>query len=275
MELPPQTGRPAFTDLDRPPLVARTLARAVRATPPWNEVHVLQTVGSTNDLVATAARGGQPEGLVVVAEHQTGGRGRLDRQWVSPPRAGLTFSVLLRPAVAAAVRPWVPLLLATAAAEALSARCDLDVSLKWPNDLLVGGRKVGGMLAESTGDAVVVGIGLNVSTRGDELPRADATSLSIETGGVVDRLPVLLAVLRAMGPAYTSWDGAAESAARRYRARCDTIGRPVRVSLPGGTTLDGEAADVDDSGCLVVRAADGTTTAVSAGDVVHVRPGER
>ncbi|HVF06539.1 MAG TPA: biotin--[acetyl-CoA-carboxylase] ligase [Frankiaceae bacterium] len=274
MELPPQAGRPAFTDLDRPPLVARTLARAVTATPPWNEVHVLQAVGSTNDLVATAARGGQPEGLVVVAEHQTGGRGRLDRQWVSPPRAGLTFSVLLRPAVPAAVRPWVPLLLATAAAEAVSARCDLDVSLKWPNDLLVGGRKVGGVLAESTGDAVVVGIGLNVSTRAAELPRADATSLAIETGEVVDRVPVLLAVLRAMGPAYTTWDGTGASAARRYRDRCDTIGRPVRVSLPGGTTLDGEASDVDDNGCLVVRAADGTTTAVSAGDVVHVRPGE-
>ena len=272
MELSPPAGRPAFTDLDRPPLVARSLARSIVTTPPWNEVHVLQSVGSTNDLVAAAARAGQAEGLVVVAEHQTGGRGRLDRQWVSPPRAGLTFSVLLRPAVPASVRPWVPLLLAAAAAEALSARCDLDVWLKWPNDLLAGGRKVGGVLAEATGDAVVVGIGVNVSTRRDELPREDTTSLALETGGVVDRVPVLLAMLRAMGPAYTAWDGDAEEVARRYRARCDTIGRPVRVALPDGRTLTGEAADVDGNGCLVVRAADGTTTAVSAGDVVHVRP---
>ena len=271
MELAPQAGRPAFTDLDRPPLVARTLARSITATPPWNEVHVVQSVSSTNDLVATAARAGQPEGLVVVAEHQTGGRGRLDRQWVSPPRAGLTFSMLLRPAVPPAVRPWLPLLLATAAAEALSTRCDLDVALKWPNDLIVGGRKVGGVLAEASGDAVVVGIGLNVSTRREELPRADATSLALETGGVVDRVPVLLAVLRAMGPAYTSWDGDGESGARRYRARCDTIGRTVRVALPGDATLEGEAVDVDATGCLVVAAADGTRTAVSAGDVVHVR----
>ena len=271
MQLPSQAGRPAFTDLDRPPLVARSLTRSILATPPWNEVHVLQAVDSTNDLAVTAARAGQPEGLVVVAEHQTGGRGRLGRSWVSPPRAGLTFSVLLRPAVPAAVKPWVPLLLATAAAEGLSRRCDLDVVLKWPNDLLIGGRKVGGVLAESTGDAVVVGMGVNVSTRRDELPREDATSLALETGEVVDRVPALLAVLRAMGTAYTAWDGSAGEVARRYRAACDTIGRAVRVALPGGAVLEGEAIDVDDNGCLVVRDAAGTLTAVSAGDVVHVR----
>jgi BirA family biotin operon repressor/biotin-[acetyl-CoA-carboxylase] ligase len=191
---------------------------------------------------------------------------------VSPRRAGLTFSLLLRPAVPAAVRPWVPLLLAAVAAEAVSARCDLDVSLKWPNDLLVGGRQVGGVLAEATGDAVVVGFGINVSTRRDELPREDATSLALETGGPVDRGPLLLALLRAMGPAYTSWGGDASAAATRYRARCDTIGRAVRVQLPGDRTLEGEATDVDDAGCLVVTTADSTTTAVSAGDVVHVRP---
>jgi BirA family biotin operon repressor/biotin-[acetyl-CoA-carboxylase] ligase len=271
MDLAPRPERPAYTDLDRPPLQARPLTRAILATPPWREAHVLQSVGSTNDLVTTAARAGQPEGLVVVAEHQTGGRGRLDRQWVSPPRAGLTFSVLLRPAVPPAVRPWLPLLLAACAAEAVSARCDLDVSLKWPNDLLVAGRKVGGVLAESTGDAVVVGFGLNVSTRRDELPRDDATSLALETGGPVDRGPLLLALLRAMGPAYVHWDGDAEAARSRYLARCETVGRAVRVTLPGGVTLLGEATGVDATGRLVVTD-DGGTRAVSAGDVVHVRP---
>ena len=257
-----------YEDLDRPPLQPRLLNRGL--PPPWREVRVLDSIGSTNDYVATLARAGEREGLVVVAEHQFLGRGRLDRTWASPPRAGLTFSVLLRPP---ATRTWVHLLLAAAAAEALSARCDLDVALKWPNDLLAGGRKVGGVLAESTGDAVIVGFGINVSTRPDELPRDDATSLALETGGTVDRGPVLLALLRAMGPAYTTWDGDPEAAARRYRERCDTIGRPVKVSLPGGRTLEGEAVDVDASGCLVVRDAGGATTAVSAGDVVHVRPG--
>lgn len=259
-----------YQDLDRPPLQARALNRAL--PPPWREVRILDSIGSTNDYVATLARAGEREGLVVVAEHQFLGRGRLDRTWTSPPRAGLTFSVLLRPSVPPAVRPWLPMLLAAVASEALSARCDLDVSLKWPNDLLVGGRKLGGVLAESTGDAIVVGFGVNVSTRAEELPRADATSLALATGGVVDRGPVLLALLRAMAPAYVAWTGDAEEAADRYRARCDTVGRQVRVTLPGDVTLTGEATGVDTAGRLVVTSADGTTTPVSAGDVVHVRP---
>lgn len=259
-----------YTDLDRPPLQARALNRALPA--PWREVRVLESIGSTNDYVATLARAGEREGLVVAAEHQFLGRGRLDRQWTSPPRAGLTFSLLLRPAVPVGVRTWLPMLLAAVASEALSSRCDLDVSLKWPNDLLVEGRKVGGVLAESTGDAVVVGFGINVSLRRDELPRDDATSLALETGDVVDRGPVLLALLRAMGPAYLAWTGDADEAADRYRARCDTVGRAVRVTLPGDVLLDGEATAIDASGRLVVTTADGTTTPVSAGDVVHVRP---
>lgn len=259
-----------YKDLDRPPLQPRVLNRSLPA--PWREVRVLESIGSTNDYVATLARAGEREGLVVVAEHQFLGRGRLDRTWTSPPRAGLTFSLLLRPAtVTPAARPWLPMLLAAVASEALSGRCDLDVVLKWPNDLLVGGRKVGGVLAESTGDAVVVGFGVNVSTTRDELPREDATSLVLETGGVVDRTPVLLALLRAMGPAYAAWTGDAEEAAERYRRRCDTVGRPVRVTLPGERTLDGEATGVDTAGRLVVTSADGSRTAVSAGDVVHVR----
>ncbi|HEV2888939.1 MAG TPA: biotin--[acetyl-CoA-carboxylase] ligase [Frankiaceae bacterium] len=259
-----------YEDLDRPPLQPRVLNRAL--PPPWREVRVLDSIGSTNDYVATLARAGAGEGLVVVAEHQFLGRGRLDRTWASPPRAGLTFSVLLRPSVPPAVRPWVPMLLAAVASESLSDRCDLDVALKWPNDLLVAGRKVGGVLAESTGDAVVVGFGINVSNRRDELPRDDATSLSLETGDVVDRMPVLLALLRAMGPAYVAWTGDAVEAAERYRARCDTVGRQVRVTLPGDRSLEGEATGVDTAGRLVVTSPDGVETAVSAGDVVHVRP---
>lgn len=259
-----------YEDLDRPPLQARALNRSL--PPPWREVRVLESIGSTNDYAATLARAGEREGLVVVAEHQFVGRGRLDRTWTSSPRAGLTFSLLLRPAsVAPAARPWLPMLLAAVASESLSDRCDLDVLLKWPNDLLVDGRKVGGVLAESTGDAVVVGFGINVSTTRDELPREDATSLALETGGAVDRTPILLALLRAMGPAYVAWTGDAEEAADRYRRRCDTVGRQVRVTLPGERTIDGEATGVDTAGRLVVTSADGTETAVSAGDVVHVR----
>src|SRR5688500_11483367 len=109
-----------YEDLDRPPLQPRALNRSL--PPPWREVRAVHAIGSTNDAVATLARAGEREGLVVVAEHQFLGRGRLDRNWASPPRAGLTFSVLLRPAVPVASRPWLPLLLAAAAASAISAR---------------------------------------------------------------------------------------------------------------------------------------------------------
>ena len=274
MELSGPTGRPAFVDLDRPPLREAALSAQVRRSPTWRGVRVLQEAGSTNDVVAAAAREGEAEGLVVVAEEQTGGRGRLGRTWSSPPRAGLTVSMLLRPRVAPARRGWLPLLVATALAEVLEEHSGVaDVSLKWPNDVLVGGAKVAGLLAEVVGDAVVVGVGINVTTRRDELPRPDATSLRLAGARAVDRAPLLLALLRGVGPAYLGWAAGTEDAGVReaYRARCGTLGQRVRVALPGDETIEGAAVDVDPHGALVVTV-DGVPRTVSAGDVVHVRP---
>lgn len=267
-------ARPAFVDLERPPLREAALATKLRCTPPWRELHVLQQVGSTNDVVVDAARDGEPEGLIVVAEEQTGGRGRLGRVWDSPPRAGLTLSVLLRPRVRPARRGWLPLLVATALADMLTEHCRLDaVALKWPNDVLVANRKVAGLLAEVAGDAVVVGVGLNVTTRADELPREDATSLRLAGSEVLDRAPLLLALLRGLGPAYMGWAAGTEDTAvsGAYRARCATLGQRVRVDLPGGEHLEGTATDVDQHGALVVDLGSEVRT-VTAGDVVHVRP---
>jgi BirA family biotin operon repressor/biotin-[acetyl-CoA-carboxylase] ligase len=258
-----------WSDLDRPSLRETELRRLLGASRPWREVRVLPETGSTNEVCAVAGREGEPEGLVVVAESQTRGRGRLDRSWISPPRAGLTFSMLLRPAVPAARLPWLPLLVAVAAARETSRRCELDVRLKWPNDLLVGGQKVGGVLAEATGGAVVAGLGLNVSTRREELPYEGATSLAIETGGVVDRSPLLLALLRSIGPAYLDWvaaGGSSVAVRAAYLRLSDTIGRDVSVSLPGGEVVTGTASDVDEDGRLVVGG-----RAISAGDVTSVR----
>lgn len=258
-----------YEDLGRPPLRAAELRRLLGSPPPWREVRVVEEIGSTNDACAFAAREGEAEGLVVVAESQTGGRGRLGRTWVSPPRAGLTFSMLLRPSVPAARKPWLPLLVGVAAAREVARRCELDVRLKWPNDLLVGGRKVGGLLAEVAGDAVVVGVGINVSTRAGELPREDATSLALETGGMVDRGPLLLGILRAVGPNYLGWveAGGSPLAVRpAYLAACETVGREVSVALPSGEVLAGTATDVDEDGRLVVAG-----RPLSAGDVTHVR----
>lgn len=270
-----QVTSDAFADLDRPPLDAAALAQALAGPDrPWREVRVVQRTASTNaDLVAQARRGA-PGGLVLVAEEQVAGRGRLDRTWTSLPRSGLTFSVLLRPAVDAAQWGWLPLLAGLATAEAVSRLAEVDVALKWPNDLVVGGRKLAGLLAERVGDAVVLGLGLNVTLRADERPVPEATSLALEGAACTDRDPLLRAVLRRLSVRLDAWTATGGDPrgglAADYRARCDTLGRTVRVDVPGGTAVEGRAVDVDDAGRLVVQTASGTVS-LAAGDVVHLR----
>lgn len=231
---------------------------------------VLGRTASTNAVVAERARAGEAQGLVVVAEEQTAGRGRLDRSWVSPPRAGLTFSVLLRPDLPADRWGWVPLLAGLAVAQAVREQAELDAVLKWPNDVLVDGKKVCGLLAEAvtgTGTAggtasgaVVVGIGLNVTTRQGELPHDQAGSLLLAGASMTDRETLLKAVLRGLAGVL------GDRSYPAYRELCSTLGQQVRVDLPGGVNVEGLAEAVDEQGRLVV---DGT--AYAAGDVVHLR----
>jgi BirA family biotin operon repressor/biotin-[acetyl-CoA-carboxylase] ligase len=258
-----------YGDLDRPPL--RPLALRKALVPDGWRLDLLQETGSTNAVAAERARAGEPGGLVVVAEAQTAGRGRLGRTWVSPPRAGLTLSVLLRPDLPPAQWPWLPLWTGLAVASALRERAEVDAVLKWPNDVLLGpgagdqaGRKVCGVLAEVPVEgAVVLGIGLNVTTTRDELPHDGASSLRLAAATVTDRDTLLRALLRALSSVLR--DPAAARTA--YRERCDTVGRQVRVELPGGRSVEGLAEAVDDDGRLVV---DGVP--YGAGDVVHLRP---
>ena len=261
-----------YADLDRPPLRRAALERAVAA--PWTAIELHDEVGSTNQVAAERARAGAGSGLVVIAETQSAGRGRLGRDWTSPPRAGLTFSLLLRPEAAAAHWPWLQGLVAVAAARAITERTEIDVRLKWPNDLVVADRKLGGLLAEVVADAVVLGLGVNVSTRRAELPRADATSLALEGADTVDRLPLLLSLLRQIGVDYLAWNdagGAPEVLRAAYLDLCTTIGQQVRAELPDGSAIEGEAVDVDIRGHLVIDAG-GVHRAIAAGDVVHLRP---
>ena len=256
----------------------------------WRRLEVRAETGSTNADVAEAAGRGEPEGLVVVAEQQTAGRGRRDRQWVSPPRAGLTLSVLLRPgdadpangwpAVPRQAYGWLPLLAGVALLEAVQQRAVVDAALKWPNDLMIKDAKCAGLLAEVVDGAVVLGIGLNVSTRADELPLTatgvPATSLLVAGAEHTDRDPLLRALLRGLARWYAGWretGGDAELCGllAAYRRGCSTIGREVRVHLPGGGFLTGAATTVDAVGQLVVRTEDGDERRVSAGDVLHVR----
>jgi BirA family biotin operon repressor/biotin-[acetyl-CoA-carboxylase] ligase len=258
-------------DSGRPPLEAGRL--------PDHQVEVVAEAGSTNALVAERARAGGPEGLVIAAEHQTAGRGRLDRTWETTPRSGLTFSVLLRPTVPPASWPWLPLLTGYAVCTALRD-AGFDAAVKWPNDVLIHDRKVAGILLERvetpTGPTAVLGVGVNVAATAEELPVPDATSLALEagteasTGEVPDRTALLGAILDTLWDTYVAWQEGGDPAGRRlaaaYTAVCATIGRPVRVDLPAGEVLTGVATGLDAGGRLLV---DGT--AVSAGDVVHVR----
>jgi BirA family biotin operon repressor/biotin-[acetyl-CoA-carboxylase] ligase len=276
---PPPDGSAAsrWSDLDRPALDEAALAAAlVRGSRLWRRLEVVAEVGSTNADLAAAAADGAPDGTVLVAEHQGAGRGRLDRTWTSPPRAGITLSFLVRPDVPASRRSWLPLLTGVALAESVGAVTGVRTSLKWPNDLLaLDGRKLAGILGESSGGAVVVGVGLNVSTRADELPPT-ATSLAQVTGAPVDRGPVLLAFLRAFERRYLPWadalgDPVASGLAQDYVNWCATVGTEVGVTLPDGSTLTGVAEAVDWDGRLVVRT-DAGSVPLAAGDVTHVRP---
>ena len=242
----------------------------------WTDLRYVYTTGSTNADVAAAARAGAAEGLVVIADEQTAGRGRLDRQWTSPPAAGIALSVLLRPAranIPTSRYGQLPLLAGVALAESMRRLGDVDAVLKWPNDLLIDDRKCAGVLSETVppDGSVVVGIGLNVTLREAELPRADATSLQLAGSSCVDRDPLVRALLRSLAEWYERWRDAGGDPDRSglmeaYRFHCGTIGRSVRVELPGGAEISGMATSVDNDGCLIVAGRN-----IAAGDVVHLR----
>ncbi|MFF8374825.1 biotin--[acetyl-CoA-carboxylase] ligase [Streptomyces sp. NPDC015661] len=270
-----------WSDLDRPPLNAPALRRAlVLPDALWTSLDVVTTTGSTNsDLAARADE--LPEGAVLVAEEQTSGRGRLDRTWTAPARSGLFLSVLLKPDVPVHRWGWLPLLTGVAAATGLAKAAGVDTSLKWPNDVLVSvngeERKTGGILAERAGaDAIVVGLGINVTLREAELPVPAAGSLLLAGAVSTDRDTLLRAVLRSLAQWYGDWvraDGDPEVSGLQaaYAAGCATLGRRVRAELPGERMLEGEAVALDGDGRLVVATEGGGTEAVGAGDIVHLR----
>ena len=273
-----------WSNLDRPPLNGAALRRGlVRDGGLYCDVEVVLRTGSTNnDLAGLAVKGDAEEGAVLVAEEQTAGRGRLDRQWTAPARSGLFFSVLLKPTGVPVARwGWLPLLTGVAVATGLSRAAGVDTALKWPNDLLVtvGGeeRKAGGILAERAGeDGVVIGVGINVTLREDELPVPTAGSLALAGAVTTDRDPLLRAVLRSLEEWYGRWqraggDPAVSGLQETYAAGCATLGRVVRAELPGVRSITGEAVAVDGDGRLVIATEEGVQEPVGAGDIVHLK----
>ncbi|MFT4109345.1 biotin--[acetyl-CoA-carboxylase] ligase [Propionicimonas sp.] len=258
------------------PLVdADRLAGAlVRPGTVWTGVSSVTSTGSTNADLAAAARAGAPSGTVLVSDHQSAGRGRFARVWEAPAGTSLAMSVLLRPPAALPSERWLwlPLVAGLAVAEGIGIGCGPAAEVKWPNDVLIGGRKVCGILCErvDAGEpaAAILGMGLNTTLGEDELPVPTATSLVL-AGAEVDPTGVAAAVLAALGRWYTRWL-AADDLRAEYAARCSTVGRPVRVEVSRDQVVEGTATGVDDAGRLLVEVA-GRVRSFAAGDVVHLR----
>lgn len=265
------------------PLDADVLARElVRPDSLWRSVDVVAETGSTNADLAGRARAGAGPGAVLLADVQTAGRGRRDRVWTAPPGTGIALSALVRPDVALARWTWLPLLTGLAVSDAIRQRAELSADLKWPNDVLVAGRKLGGILIERVeapdGPLCVVGIGINVTLTRDQLPVPTATSLALELaaagagGRPLVRTTLVTTVLVGLERLLRHWAAAVDDhgLAGSYRERCRTIGREVRVRLADDAVVEGTAEGIDDNGRLVVATAAGRRI-FSAGDVVHLR----
>lgn len=263
--------------MHRPPLDAEQLRRSLIESPElsfFSHIDVVESTGSTNaDLIA---RAGDPDAdrAVLLAETQEQGRGRHARTWISPPRAQIAMSLLVRlRGIEPSALGWLPLLTGVAVVDALRATAGVDANLKWPNDVLIDGRKVAGILAEvaSGGEApaIVVGVGLNVGLTEAELPVPHATSLALAGAKVTDRTELVRSLLAEFARRFTAWRDAGWATTDLiggYRDRCATLGALVRAELPGGQTIEGIATDIDTAGRLLIG-----DHAVSAADVTHLR----
>jgi BirA family transcriptional regulator, biotin operon repressor / biotin---[acetyl-CoA-carboxylase] ligase len=248
----------------------------------WRQFDVVAQTHSTNaDLLARAVSGVDISGAVLIAEHQTAGRGRQGRGWSAAPRAQITMSVGVSVVdVPAATWGWLSLATGVAVLDAVAPLIEgtgIQAGLKWPNDVLAGGGKLAGILAEVarplSGPAIVIGVGLNVTQAPDEVEGAGATSLLDLGVPAPDRGPLVGRLLRELGTRIAAWraaGGADPELAADYRARSLTIGSRVCASLPGGKEIVGTASGIDDQGRLCLRT-DADTVVVSAGDVVHLR----
>ncbi len=240
----------------------------------WTSIDVVASTGSTNADMAARARAGAPAGQVLVAGEQTAGRGRLDRSWVSPPGSSVSISVLLQPLPDFPRWGWLSLLTGMAMASALTeiAPDPSLVQLKWPNDVLIDGGKVCGILSERvehpTGARAVVGVGLNLKLRPEDLPVPTATSLSLK-GLPVDRDQIVAGFLAHMEQYYTRWQNSG-SLAQEYRERCSSVGAELTITVAPDVVVRGRGHGVDEFGRLQVSTASGLQT-FAVGDVVHAR----
>ena len=262
----------------RPPLDAAALRDGlVGPGLPWRQLDVVAETGSTNaDLLARAEGGADIDGSVLLAEYQNAGRGRHGRQWSAPPRTQVALSV----GVAGASVPtpgwgWLTLAVGVAVADAVTA-LDIEAGLKWPNDVLAGGGKLAGILAEVAAPTpvIVVGLGLNVTLTADEAPDPRATSLLMLGSAILDRNTLARSILRELARRIDAWRaaGGADSALiADYQRYSLTLNSRVRASMPGDREVVGVARSVDETGRLCIDTG-AETHPISAGDITHLRP---
>lgn len=261
-----------------PPLDAAALRNALVVPGlPWRRLDVVEETGSTNaDLLARAGAGEDIDGAVLLTEHQRSGRGRHGRQWFTPPHAQLALSIGVDAgAIPVSGWGWVPLATGVAVVDALAESLGVGAGLKWPNDVLVGGGKLAGILAEVAAPkpVIVVGLGLNVALSPTEAPGSAATSLAMCGAPLVDRNVLADKIIRMMGARLESWratQGADEALVADYRRHSVTLGTRVRASLPGERVIEGLAAAIDELGRLRIDT-DAGAEMVAAADVTHLR----
>jgi len=252
------------------------LARLGQTLVIGRDIQVFEQTTSTNDVAEKLARDGVKEGVVVFAESQTKGRGRLGRVWISPTRKGLWFSVLLRPPLHPQETTQLTVISATALRRAIKITTGLTADIKWPNDLLIGGKKIAGILSEMSAEMdrvrhVVLGIGVDVNLDATGFSpelRQTATSLKIESGAEISRAALAVEILRQLDADYARiCTGKFEAVADEWEEACITIGKNVTVHV-GERHFRGRAESLDDDGALLIRTEHGHLERVIGGDVM-------
>ena len=238
-----------------------------RVTPYWR-VSVVELTGSTqNDLLQLVESNNALDGQVIATEFQSDGRGRLDRTFEAPAQSALLFSFYIKPRNQRSEWGFIPLIAGLSLVRAITTiDTVMNVSLKWPNDLIINEKKCAGIIAQTTNEGIVIGIGLNVSMTPNELPVSTATSLAIEGSTITDRDLLLSHLLNTFAELFEAWEEGSELL-DEYASASSTIGKKVRIELPGGENLEATVARISHTGELVLD--DGRH--VSAGDVIHLR----
>ena len=240
-----------------------------------NAIRVLPQTTSTNDEASRAALEGHPEGLVIFAESQSAGRGRMGRRWSSPAGRGLWFSVLLRPSLAPSECTQLTAASANALVRAIQSTTGITPEIKWPNDLLIKGKKIAGILTEMSAElehvrSVILGIGIDANQTASEFPadlRPIATSLKLATGKTVSRADLAEAVLRELDREYARiLAGQFAAVAEEWGSRCSTLGKQVTIDM-GARRVRGRAEALDENGALLLRTEHGRIERIIGGEV--------